>query len=121
MLLGFFEEAIHLAAHIGIVLSTAFGLQVTQHFAQYILIAGLVGALLPRGPIISFPVAIALMELGAGTPQLVAFLTAWSAFAMHRLLMWEIPLMGMAFASKRLLVSVVLPPIAGLIAWAMLA
>jgi uncharacterized membrane protein YraQ (UPF0718 family) len=86
-----------------------------------ILIAGLVGALLPSGPIISFPVAIALMELGAGTPQLVAFLTAWSAFAMHRLLMWEIPLMGMAFASKRLLVSLALPPIAGLIAWAMLA
>jgi len=84
-----------------------------------ILIASLVGALLPSGPIISFPVAIALMELGAGTPQLVAFLTAWSTFAMHRLLMWEIPMMGMGFASKRLLVSVVLPPIAGLMAWAM--
>ncbi|MCH7944222.1 MAG: SEL1-like repeat protein [Proteobacteria bacterium] len=35
-----------------------------------------------------------------------------SVFAMHRLLMWEIPLMGMAFASKRLVVSLALPPLA---------
>ena len=86
-----------------------------------ILIASLVGALLPSGPIVSFPVAIALMELGAGVPQLIAFLTAWSAFAIHRLLIWEIPMLGMGFATKRLLVSVVLPPIAALIAWAIVA
>jgi uncharacterized membrane protein YraQ (UPF0718 family) len=81
-----------------------------------ILIASAIGAVIPSGPIISFPVAIALLHLGAGVPQLVAFLTAWSVFAVHRLLMWEIPLLGMGFAAKRLLASLVLPPIAALIA-----
>ncbi len=82
-----------------------------------ILIASAIGAFIPSGPIISFPVAIALMQLGAGTPQLVAFLTAWSVFAMHRLLMWEIPLLGAGFAAKRLTASLVLPPTAAVIAW----
>ena len=81
-----------------------------------ILIASAVGAAIPSGPIISFPVAIALLHLGAGVPQLVAFLTAWSVFALHRLLMWELPLLGGAFVAKRLAVSLVLPPIAALIA-----
>ena len=81
-----------------------------------ILIASAVGAMIPSGPIISFPVAIALLHLGAGVPQLVAFLTAWSVFALHRLLMWEIPLLGAAFAAKRLAVSLILPPIAAVIA-----
>ena len=57
------------------------------------------------------------MQLGAGTPQLVAFLTAWSVFAMHRHLMWEIPLLGAGFAAKRLTASLVLPPTAAVIAW----
>lgn len=81
-----------------------------------ILIASAVGAVIPSGPIISFPVAIALLHLGAGAPQLVAFLTAWSVFALHRLLMWEIPLLGAGFAARRLAVSLVLPPIAAAIA-----
>jgi len=34
------------------------------------------GTLIPSGPIISFPSAIALDRLGAGTPQLVAFIAA---------------------------------------------
>ena len=41
---------------------------------------------------------------------------AWSVFAVHRLLMWEIPLLGAGFAAKRLAASLVLPPIAALIA-----
>ncbi len=72
-----------------------------------ILIAAGIGALVPSGPIISFPVAIALMHLGAGVPQLVTFLTSWSAFALHRTLMWEAPLMGWSFVSR--LVAVVSP------------
>ena len=74
------------------------------------------GALIPSGPIISFPVAIALLHLGAGVPQLVAFLTAWSVVALHRLLMWEFPLFGAGFVAKRLTASLVLPPVAALIA-----
>ena len=86
-----------------------------------ILIASLIGAMIPSGPVISFPVAIALLHLGAGVPQMIAFLTAWSTFAVHRLLIFEIPLMGVGFAAKRLLVSLVLPPVAALIAWGIIA
>ncbi len=86
-----------------------------------ILIAAAVGAVMPSGPVISFPSAIALVQLGAGTPQLVAFLTAWSTFAMHRMFLFEIPMMGWGFTGKRLLASVVLPPTAGVISWGMLA
>ncbi len=86
-----------------------------------ILIGSLLGAVMPSGPVISFPLAIALVQLGAGMPQLVAFLTAWSTFAVHRMFIFEIPMMGWGFTGKRVLASIVLPPISGLIAWAMIS
>src|SRR5690348_12114865 len=42
------------------------------------LIATLVGGFIPAGPIISFPLVVVLSNAGAGMPQLVALLTAWS-------------------------------------------
>ena len=74
-----------------------------------VLIAAAVGVFVPSGPVISFPVAIALFNLGAGTPQLIAFLTGWSIFQLTRLLMWEVPFLGWSFAFRRLLVSAPLP------------
>ena len=84
-----------------------------------VVLAAAIGALVPSGPIVSFPIAIALFELGAGVPQLVAFLTAWSGFAVHRVLMWEAPLMGWAFCWRRLVSAVLLPFIAAAIAGAL--
>lgn len=81
-----------------------------------IAIAALFGAMIPSGPIVSFPIAIALDRLGAGTPQLVAFIAAWSCFMVQRLLMWEVPLMGWGFAWRRMAASVPLPFLAGLLA-----
>jgi hypothetical protein len=72
--------------------------------------------LVPSGPIISFPVAIALMHLGAGVPQLVTFITAWSLFGVQRTLMWEAPLMGWSFVSRRMVVSLPNPFVAALFA-----
>lgn len=81
-----------------------------------IVLAALFGALIPSGPIVSFPIAIALDRLGAGTPQLVAFIASWSCFMVQRLLMWEIPLMGWGFAWRRMAASLPLPFLAGLLA-----
>jgi uncharacterized membrane protein YraQ (UPF0718 family) len=81
-----------------------------------IVIAALFGALIPSGPIVSFPIAIALAKLGAGTPQLVAFIAAWSCYMIQRLLMWEIPLMGWGFAWRRMVASLPLPFLCGLLA-----
>jgi len=81
--------------------------------AKGILIASLAGGLTPGGPIVSFPIVVVLREAGAGVPQLVAFLTAWSVFAIHRVLIYETTLMGWRFSGTRLFASLTLPPIAG--------
>lgn len=83
-----------------------------------ILIATAAGAVTPGGPIITFPVLIALAGAGAGAPQMLAFVTSWSTLAMNRVLVWEIPLMGIAFVRRRLLVSAAIPVLVGLIYWA---
>lgn len=77
-----------------------------------IVIAVMLGALIPSGPIVSFPIAIALLKLGVGTPQLVALLTSWSLLQFNRLLIWELPFLGWTFAWKRLVISAPLPFIA---------
>ena len=81
--------------------------------AKGILIASLAGGFTPGGPIVSFPIVVVLREAGAGLPQLVAFLTAWSVFAIHRVLIYELTLMGWRFSGTRLLASLALPPLAG--------
>lgn len=81
-----------------------------------ILIASLVGGFTPGGPIICFPIVVILYKAGAGIPPLIAFITAWSVFAFHRIVMYEIPVMGIRFAVLRLLSSLVLPPVAGILA-----
>lgn len=81
-----------------------------------ILIASLVGGIIPGGPILSFPIALALFKAGVGIPQLVAFLTGWSVFALHRVIAYEIPLLGWRFTAVRLLVSLALPPLSGIFA-----
>ncbi len=84
-----------------------------------ILLASLVGGFVPGGPIISFPLVVVLYKAGAGLPQLIAFLTAWSVFAFHRVLIYEVTLMGWRFSAVRLTSSLVLPPLAGLLAMAL--
>ena len=84
-----------------------------------ILIASVVGGFVPGGPILSFPIIVVLAKAGAGLPQLIAFLTAWSVFAFHRVLTYELTLMGWRFSAVRLASSLVLPPLAGLLSMAL--
>ncbi|SON57775.1 hypothetical protein HDIA_4234 [Hartmannibacter diazotrophicus] len=77
-----------------------------------VIIAMLVGGVIPAGPMISFPLVVVLNEAGAGQVQLITLLTAWSVFAMHRVIMYEIPLMGLRFGATRLAASLPLPLIA---------
>jgi len=75
--------------------------------------ATLLGGLLPGGPMVSFPLALVLFRAGVGTPQMVALLTAWSVLALHRVLAFELPTLGWGFVWRRLLVSLLLAPLAG--------
>lgn len=86
-----------------------------------ILLATLVGGITPAGPIVSFPIVVVLLASGAGFPQVVAFLTAWSVFAFHRVVIYEVPMMGLRFSLTRLAASAVLPPLCALLVWGMMA
>ena len=81
-----------------------------------ILIASLFGAMMPSGPTIAFPIVVVLRLAGAGVPQIAAFLTAWSVFAWHRVLIYEVAMMGYRFAAIRMASSLVLPLVSGAIA-----
>lgn len=77
-----------------------------------IMIATLAGAMLPSGPMVSFPLIVIMKNSGAGMPQILAFLTAWSVFGFHRVMSYEVTLMGWHFTTIRIGSSTALPFIA---------
>jgi uncharacterized membrane protein YraQ (UPF0718 family) len=85
-----------------------------------ILLASVAGGFTPGGPVVSFPLMVVLKEAGAGLPQLIAFLTGWSVFAFHRVMIYEATLMGWRFVGVRLFASLLLPPLAGFSAEALM-
>jgi uncharacterized protein len=84
-----------------------------------ILIASGAGLVTPAGPFVSMPIAALMIRAGAGVGAVVAFLTAWSLLALHRLVAWEVPILGWRFALLRYGLSLVLPVLAGLAARAL--
>lgn len=81
-----------------------------------ILIGTVAGLFVPSGGVVAFALAAAFVTRGASVPAIVAFLTGWSVFAAHRVVIFEIPLLGGQFARMRLLSVMILPPIAGALA-----
>lgn len=79
-----------------------------------ILLASVLGCLIPGGPMLAFPIAVALLTAGSGMPQVVALLSGWSIFTINRFVIWELPVMGGSYAARRMLASMFLPPLAGL-------
>ncbi len=75
-----------------------------------------IGFLTPGGPMTSFPMVNALHNAGTGRAALIAYLTAWSTLGFQRILVWELPLLGMEFALLRQLASIPLSFIAAFIA-----
>lgn len=67
----------------------------------------------PGGPMTSFPLLLALRKAGAGVSPLVTYVTAWSTMGLQRILIWEMPLLGVDFAIVRLLSSAPLGFLAG--------
>ena len=84
-----------------------------------IVLAVLMGAVIPGGPIMMFPLALVLWRAGAGDAQMVALLTGWTVIALHRSLSFEIPLVGWKFAAFRLASSWMMPFLAGILALAL--
>ncbi len=81
-----------------------------------VLVATVAGALTPAGPFVSFPLVVALYKSGAGVGPLVAYIISWGILPIHRMLIWELPLLGPSFALPRYTVSLLLPIVAGILA-----
>jgi uncharacterized membrane protein YraQ (UPF0718 family) len=81
-----------------------------------ILIATVMGAVLPGGPLTIYPVAGAFLVLGADVGTAVAFITAWNLLGYNRALIWELPFFGPEFVGWRILIALPLPFIGGLLA-----
>jgi uncharacterized membrane protein YraQ (UPF0718 family) len=81
-----------------------------------LLIASLMGAVLPGGPITIYPLAGAFLVLGADAGTAIAFITAWNLLGYNRALIWEMPFFGVDFVLWRILVALPLPFLAGALA-----
>ena len=78
-----------------------------------ITIATLAGAITPGGAVVGFSVGAAALKGGGGAPQVIAFSTAWSLYALTRLINWEVAMMPPRVVWLRAAVSVPLPFLAG--------
>ena len=81
-----------------------------------LVIATAAGALTPGGPFTSFPIVYVLWMAGAEVGALITYVVAWSLLGFVRIIVWELPLMGIEFTGIRILVSLPLPIVAGLFA-----
>ncbi len=81
-----------------------------------ILISTVAGMFTPGGPWLAFPVVLALRRAGADWGPLVAYVTSWSLLSVARILVFEIPLVGMDFVAVRYPATLLLPIAAGVIA-----
>jgi uncharacterized membrane protein YraQ (UPF0718 family) len=74
------------------------------------------GIVTPGGPAAAFSLLAVLGGAGADRGALVAYVTSWAMLGLQRVLVWDVPFMGAEFSLTRLLISLPLPFIAGLIA-----
>jgi hypothetical protein len=81
-----------------------------------VVIATIGGALTPGGPVVGFSIGAAALKSGAGAPQVIAYTTAWALYAIHRLLIWEVPMMPARIVWLRATMSLPLPFIAAALA-----
>ncbi|MGH8222241.1 MAG: hypothetical protein ACREQZ_04635 [Woeseiaceae bacterium] len=81
-----------------------------------LLLATIVGIVTPGGPASAFPLLAIFAAAGADRGLLVAYITSWALLGVQRLLVWDIPFMGMEFSVLRFVISLPLPFVAGLIA-----
>jgi uncharacterized membrane protein YraQ (UPF0718 family) len=80
-----------------------------------IALACLAGALIPGGPYVYYPIAAAFLAAGASLGALVAFVTAKNLWSVTRLPL-EFALLGPHLTVIRFAVTLILPPLLGILA-----
>ena len=78
-----------------------------------LMIGTLAGTFTPGGPMMHFPIVASLMNSGAGAGPIIAYLTAWSLLGAHRIIIWEIPILGFEITAVRFAASLLVPPLVG--------
>lgn len=85
---------------------------------QGIMIASVAGGFIPGGPFVSFPLVLTFTKAGAGVPQMAALVTGWAIYGFHRVIAWEVPVLGWRFVAIRMLAGLALPVLTGLgVSW----
>lgn len=82
-----------------------------------VLLASIAGGLTPGGPVVGYALGAAALKSGAGLPQVMAYVTAWSLYTINRMLIWEIPTMPGDVVKQRILVSLPLPFVIAGLTW----
>jgi uncharacterized membrane protein YraQ (UPF0718 family) len=78
-----------------------------------LLIGTAFGAILPGGPFTAYPVASALLAVGADFGATIAMVVSWTLIGYGRAVAWELPIMGADFTLWRIVISLPLPVLAG--------
>jgi uncharacterized membrane protein YraQ (UPF0718 family) len=81
-----------------------------------ILVATIAGAILPGGPFTIYPVAGSFLVAGADVGAACAFVISWTLIGYTRAIVWELPFFGLDFVTWRILFSLPLPILSGLLA-----
>lgn len=71
------------------------------------------GALLPGGPFTAYPVASALLTVGADFGAVIAMVTSWVLIGYGRAISWELPILGTDFTIWRIVTCLPIPVLAG--------
>jgi uncharacterized membrane protein YraQ (UPF0718 family) len=79
-------------------------------------LASAAGIVTPAGPFVSMPLAAGMLRSGAAPAPVITFLAAWSLLAIHRLIAWEVPIMGAPFALTRWTLCLFVPVMVGALA-----
>ncbi len=78
-----------------------------------LLIGAAFGAILPGGPFTAYPVASALLAVGADFGATIAMVVSWTLIGYGRAVAWEMPIMGADFTLWRIVISLPMPVLAG--------
>jgi uncharacterized membrane protein YraQ (UPF0718 family) len=74
------------------------------------------GMVTPSGPFVAIPLAVAMLRAGASGAIVIAYVSAWGLISLHRLIAWEIPLLGIRMAMLRFALCLSIPALVGLAA-----
>ncbi|MBR9762852.1 MAG: hypothetical protein GYB53_04800 [Rhodobacteraceae bacterium] len=85
-----------------------------------LLVAAVFGALTPGGPFVAFAIGASAIKAGATLGAVAAYVTAWCIYSILRIMSYEVPMLGGTFTRVRLLYSLPVPILLGLLAQAVM-